>query len=141
MNNFRTNYFLMIFCDLGGPKCSPPPPHPRHQCQSALPAEKNMENNCFLMIFYDSCEKDPNECTKMITSCSIRRVGCTIRATSPPRDIEHLGLPPKKWASKTHCATLMFVGIIIVFSSCGLRIRFESGLKRRPSARSLPPRT
>ena len=57
------------------PKWSPSPhPHPRRQCQSSLPGEKIWGGTNCLMTFWDSYEKIEN-LTKMITSCSIRRVG------------------------------------------------------------------
>ena len=62
---FRFSFFYF------GPKWSPHPhphPHTRRQCQSSLP-EKNMENK-LLVIFMKK-----KMCTKMITSCSICRVG------------------------------------------------------------------
>ena len=46
--------------------------HPRRQCQSSLPGEKI----CKKVLYIDFCDFYENKlktCTKMITSCSIRR--------------------------------------------------------------------
>ena len=61
--------------DLWGPKWSPPPPHPRRQCQSPLPGEKIWKIMFFLMNCCNLYEFVLENGTKMITSCSICRVG------------------------------------------------------------------
>ena len=62
--------FFVILVDFGS-KWSQP--HPRRQCQSSLQGE-TYGNTCFL-LFFKMCMNNSEKCTKMITSCSIRRVG------------------------------------------------------------------
>ena len=76
VNNVRTIlFFVIVGGDLWGPKWSPPShPHPQRQCQSSLPGEqmwKQMFDYFFLRFLWKRWQND----TKMITLCSIRRVG------------------------------------------------------------------
>ena len=77
MNNFRTNSFLRFWGILGVRNGNPDPAPPSPASMSKfLLGGKNTENTCF---FDDFCEFYNIflflNSTKMITSCSIRRVG------------------------------------------------------------------
>ena len=70
--------FFLIWGILGGPNWSPPHPHPRRQCQSSLPGEKYERKLFFVMIFYGFYGEKLKKYTKVITSCSIRRVAFVV---------------------------------------------------------------
>ena len=75
---FGTNYLFVFlrycfFWVLNGP----PKPHPRRQCQRSLPGEKHMEKYVFYW-FHEFYVFFLKICTKMITSCSIRRVAFVV---------------------------------------------------------------
>ena len=78
MNNFRKDCVFEICWDFWGPKWSPPPSSPASM--SKFPSGGKMERNVLLRIFVIVMIVMKNESpmkhgTKMITSCSVRRVG------------------------------------------------------------------
>ena len=77
---FSYKLFFVIFCDLWGPKWSPPPlptPNPGFNVKVPFRGKQIWKTYFFLVILWFLWKQLKNG-TRMITSCSIRRVGPTI---------------------------------------------------------------
>ena len=71
VNNFRTIFIFVIYCDL---LWFVAPPYPLPWRQSKFPSRRNKyRNKCCFRVFF--MKKELKSGTNMITSCSIRRVG------------------------------------------------------------------